>query len=183
MQTRWCDTPARTTRSAESRSRPVISPGRCRTVGSYDGGKPVAPARVPNSMPRRSSRLSLQPVQLILEFLHSVCESHEPVPLLRDHRSRCALREPGIGQLACRLRDFAFQPRHFFLNTRDLRSNVNLDLEHQMRWSNHCYWRLCIRKRINDAGLTEFRESLHIRKKRNQRVGIAHRQKWYTLRW
>src|SRR4051795_5686200 len=153
MQTRWCDIPATTTLSAESRSRPARSPGRCRTIGSYDGGMPVAPARVPNTMPRRSSRLSLQPVQLILEFLHSVCESHEPVPLLRDHRSRCALREAGVGQLASRLCDLAFQPRNFFLNTRDFGSNVNLDFQHQARLSNHCDRRLCIGKTINDLGL------------------------------
>src|SRR4051794_16766697 len=51
-----------------------------------------------------------------------------------------------------------------------------------MRLSNHCYWGLCIGERINDAGMAEFRQGLHVGKKSDERVRVARCQKRNTLR-
>src|SRR3954467_4587546 len=120
MRSRSCDTPARTMQSVGPTSRAARLPGRCRTTESCDAGTPAGQVNVPSAEARRSSRLSFQSVQLILEFLHRAFESYEPVALLRDHRRRCALGEAGVGQLASGLGDLAFQSCYFFFNARDL---------------------------------------------------------------
>src|SRR4051794_16168158 len=173
MRSRWCDIPARTMQSVGSTSRAARLPGRRRTTGNCDAGTPAGQALVPSDEARRSSRLSFQPVELILEFRNRIFESQEPVPLLRDYGGRCALREAGIGQLASCLGDLAFQSCYFFFNARDFRNNVDLDFEHQVRLSTHCYWGLRIRERINEAGMTEFRQALHEGKQSDERFRVA----------